>query len=126
MILSTATTQSRAVRLLADALSSIGHAEAQIALQTAIRARSNDEAALAMLVQALAMVETPGPAAEAALLDVAAKSPFATIRAAAELGLARWPINWRAPFRNGLIVSPGRWPNNCVPPPTTRLAVTCY
>ena len=58
-VLSAAKTESRTIQLLTGVLSSVGHADAQTALQTAIRVRSDDEATLAMLVSALAMVETP-------------------------------------------------------------------
>lgn len=86
-VLSAAKSDSRATRLLTDALSSIGHAEAQSALQTAIQVRAGDVNALAILVQALAMVELPTPAAEQTLMELTRSSPHAVIRAAAELGL---------------------------------------
>jgi hypothetical protein len=86
-LLSTATLESRTLPILTEAFSSIGHAEAQRALQTAIKARAGDEPALATLVSALAMVETPTETSEEVLRDLAANSPFANIRAGAELGL---------------------------------------
>jgi hypothetical protein len=86
-VLCASKTDSRATRLLIDAMSSIGNAQAQSALQSAIRVRAGDASALAILVPALAMVETPAPSAELTLLEVAGSSKHASIRAAAELGL---------------------------------------
>jgi hypothetical protein len=85
--LSAAKLESKTMVLITDALASIGHAQAQIALQTAIVARAPDEPALAMLVAALAMVEMPTEASESTLRELAATSSFASIRANAELGL---------------------------------------
>lgn len=78
---------SRTMQILTGALASIGNAQAQSALATAIRARPHDEPALAMLVAALAMVDTPTEASEQALRDLAATSPLPNVRASAELGL---------------------------------------
>lgn len=86
-VLSAAAAQSRTMQILADALSSVGHAQAHAALAEAIRARGEDERALALLVPALAMVETPTPAAEDALRELADRTPHPSIRQAAELGL---------------------------------------
>ena len=86
-LLSTATIESRTMPILTEAFSSVGHAEAQKALQSAIKSRSQDEPALATLVSALAMVETPTETSEEVLRTLAANSPYANIRAGAELGL---------------------------------------
>jgi hypothetical protein len=85
--LSTARVDGAKMRHLADALSSVGHAAAQDALQQTLRARRADAAALAVLVPALAMVETPTLASEVVLREVAAQHLDPQVRASAELGL---------------------------------------
>ncbi len=85
--LSAAKSESRIMQILTGALASIGNAQAQSALALAIRSRPNDEPALAMLVAALAMVDTPTEASEQVLRELAATSPLLNVRASAELGL---------------------------------------
>jgi HEAT repeat protein len=75
------------MRLLTDALSSAGNAMAQAALVKVIRIRHEDAAALAVLVPALAMVESPTLEAEETLRELAKNHAVADIRASAELGL---------------------------------------
>jgi hypothetical protein len=76
-----------ALGLLSSALSSVGHAEAQTALRTAIAARPNDWPALMLLVPALAMVESPTVESEQALRDLARSSTDEQIRSTAQLAL---------------------------------------
>jgi len=73
-ILAKAGAESFTMRTLTAALGSVGHAEAQQALVNALRARSQDETALRLLIPALGEASRPTPLAEAALRDLAFNS----------------------------------------------------
>jgi HEAT repeat protein len=107
-VLIAAKNDSTTMRIVMDALSSIGHAQAQAALEKVIVAKPDDEALLAELVPALAMVEQPTEATEAALRQLATSSRLPNIRAAAELGLGTMAYQLRAaePARAAAIIRP--------------------
>ncbi|MBI1829906.1 MAG: HEAT repeat domain-containing protein [Planctomycetes bacterium] len=85
--LSVVSTDGPAMGLLSGALSSVGHPQAQTALQIAILARPNDWSALMVLVPALGMVENPTPDSEQLLRDLARDAKDEHIRSTAQLSL---------------------------------------
>jgi HEAT repeats len=75
------------MRILTGALGAVGHAEAQTALVTAVRARREEWAALFMLIPALGGVSSPTQMAEDTLRDLAFNSPNSDIASTAQLTL---------------------------------------
>jgi HEAT repeats len=86
-ILATADPKSATMRILAGALSVVGHAEATEALVTAIRARPEDWPALTLLIPALGQSHSPTEAAEGVLRDLAFGAHNPDIASTAQLGL---------------------------------------
>jgi len=76
-----------ALAMLCGALSSVGHTQAQTALQSGIRARAGDWSALMFLVPALGLVETPTVATEQVLREVARTATDEQVRSTAQLSL---------------------------------------
>lgn len=86
-MLAKAGARSATMRILTGALGAAGHAEAQMALVTAVRARPQDWPALFMLIPALGGVGSPTQVAEDALRDLAFNSLNADIASTAQLTL---------------------------------------
>ena len=86
-LLSTANAKSITMRVLTGALSVVGSPEAQAALVSAIKARSEDWPALSMLIPALNEVSLPTALAEEAIRELAYKSPDPAIASTAQLTL---------------------------------------
>lgn len=79
--------ESFTMRTLTAALGSVGHAQAQQALINALRARSQDKAAVRLLIPALGEVSKPTPLAEEAMLGFAFNSTDAETASMAQLAL---------------------------------------
>lgn len=92
--------------LLANALGAAGHGHAQTALSKALRARSNDWPAMAILLPALGMVGTPTPSTTEQLRTLAAnaKNPNVASTALLCLGIAARNLSHSAPTRSARIV----------------------
>jgi hypothetical protein len=105
-LLYTAHPQSLTMRILVDALSAAGHAQAQEALVNVIRARPSDSPALLTLVKGLGSVESPTMLAENTLRDLAANAPDWDVAATAQLALGTMARNLAdtSPERSGKIV----------------------
>ena len=105
-MLTSAGAQSMTMRVLTEALSEVGHEQAQAALLTVVRARANDWPALFLLIPSLGAVESPTPQTEAMLRELAARSDNWDISSTAQLALGNLARNLSAtsPERSGKIV----------------------
>jgi hypothetical protein len=92
--------------VLLRTLCQAGHPEAQTALANVIRARRSDWAALAQLIPALGMVESPAPVAEEVLRELASTPADWNVRSTAQLALGIVSANLKtvAPKRAASIV----------------------
>lgn len=78
---------SKALQILAGALAAVGHAEAQTAIISAIRARPGNWPVLSVLIPALGSVPAPTKPAEDTLWELARNSASPDISTTAELSL---------------------------------------
>src|SRR5262249_21716075 len=104
-VLNKTKTDGPTMQLLTGALSSVGHAEAQSALQQAIRARGDDFTTLAVLIPALGLVDNPTPQSEELLRELSGRGDV-NIRTTAQLALGVMARNLSdtAPERTARIV----------------------
>jgi hypothetical protein len=86
-ILASADPRGLTMRILVDALISIGHKEAQEALIAGTKARKEDSSALFILIQALGRIIEPTLETEKVLRDIVSKTTNQDIKATAQLAL---------------------------------------
>ena len=106
-ILASADPQSRAAGILTDALGNIGHAEAQTALVSAIRARAEGDVLRPKLLLALGLSDAPSQLTEDLLRELAYHSPSTEVSTLALylLGAAARHLSATAPERAAKIVN---------------------